>query len=523
MSGTTDSNRKTARTGAGVALRTWNLLQKMRCGRPASRAWLGVALITMTSLLLPQVATAAPSAPAVASPRTGEHVAASLVPVTGTVDGSTVLVRVQEGATVLADTGVSSGGFEVLVPLPDGPHTLAVRARDSGGTFGPAASVSFVVDTAPPAPPVIGAPADGSVVGATPVRIDGTGEPGATLRVTDESTSAIYQTAVDVLGNWAVDAPLSNGAHRLNARAVDTAGNVSSQTPTVSVTVDTVAPLAPTIALPSAGAWTNKTMIQIAGFAEPGGTLRLEEGSLLAQLTVLGDGSWQTTQTFTAGPHTLTARVWDAAGHPSPATTRSFTIDLTPPMEPVIVTPAEGALLSPSETTIAGTGEPGADVFVLRGEIVIGIATVGANTNWFMRVTSPAGPNELRARQRDRAGNFGPYSPMRRFTVDDQPPVVTITSADNQIFFPGQLPEIKGFATDNLGVDDIRLDFYDLAGRGVMSSQAICDLCPSGTLVQWRSSQTPLAGRFVVKVYANDRVGNRSLEKSIVITVVRTP
>ena len=43
-------------------------------------------------------------------------------------------------------------------------------------------------------------------------------------------------------------AVLANGSHSLTATATDVAGNVSSASATLAVTVDTVAPVAPTIA-----------------------------------------------------------------------------------------------------------------------------------------------------------------------------------------------------------------------------------------------------------------------------------
>jgi large repetitive protein len=384
---------------------------------------------------------------------------------------------------------------------------------------------SWMLPSSPHAPstPTVTSPVTGSTLSTTPVRFDGAADPGVTVRLQVSPSGATYETTATPSGSWQRDLPLPNGSHGVRAVAIDQSNIESAPSALIEVVVDTVAPAAPHIGTPAEGSATNQTLVRFSGLAEPGATLRLDEGSTLATLTVNGDSTWSVQLPMSVGPHTVTARVWDAAGHPSPATVRRFTVDLEAPGAPEILTPSEGALLSPSDTLIAGRGEPGADIFINRGALTIATVTAASDGTWFTRIVSASGSNEIHARQRDRAGNFGPISPIRRYTVDDQLPVVQITTPDNQVFLPGQTPLIAGVATDNIGVQDVRVDFYDLIGRGIQGVKAICDLCPTGSSVEWRTNQTPVAGRFVVKVYANDRVGNRSFEQSIVITVVRAP
>lgn len=433
----------------------------MRPRRAARQAVSGVAIIAMTSLLLPQVATAAPAAPAI--------------------------TPLHAGAGLAAPVGI-----------------------------GPASPEA-------PATPSISSPTSGATVSATPVRFEGSAEPSVVVRLEVSPSGANYETTTSPTGSWQIDIPLANGSHSVRAVAIDGSNIQSSPSPSIDVVVDTVAPAAPFIGTPAEGSATNQTLVRFSGLAEPGSTLYLDEGSTLASLTVNGDSTWSIQLSMAIGAHAVTARVFDAAGHPSPATVRRFTVDQQAPIEPEILIPTEGALLAPSDTLIAGRGEPGADIFVTRGALTIATVTVASDGTWFTRIISPTGANEIRARQRDRAGNFGPFSPVRRYTVDDQAPVVQITTPDNQVFLPGQTPLIAGTASDNIGVQDVRVDFYDLIGRGIQSVKAICDLCPTAADIGWRTSQTPFVGRFVAKVYANDRVGNRSVEQSIVITVLRAP
>ncbi|MBJ7301210.1 Ig-like domain-containing protein, partial [Marinobacter salarius] len=76
----------------------------------------------------------------------------------------------------------------------------------------------------------------------------GTAEPGSTVSIdTDGDGTADYTLEADVDGRWSVtpDAPLADGTD-VSVTAIDEAGNTSDP---VTMTVDTVAPNAPTLAL----------------------------------------------------------------------------------------------------------------------------------------------------------------------------------------------------------------------------------------------------------------------------------
>ncbi len=48
-----------------------------------------------------------------------------------------------------------------------------------------------------------------------------------------------------------------------------------------------------------------------------------------------------------------------------PSNTNTFTVDLTPPPAPVVVTPANGSVTSDNTPTYSGTAEPGSTVTVI--------------------------------------------------------------------------------------------------------------------------------------------------------------
>lgn len=490
--------------------------------RDGARAWAAAAIASLT--LLPLAAHAAPAMPVVLTPDDGALLSSSTIEITGTVDGSTTVVQVLEASSVIASTGVSGGHFIAEVALPDGPHTLAVRPRDANGIAGPDAALTVTIDTVAPAAPVITAPLNGDLLAHSPIVIEGTAEPGATVSVRDAATGSRFDGIANPSGVFSISAALGDGPRSVTATATDPAGNQGTPSAARSFTIDTRAPAPPTVTQPPAGARRNVASIIVAGIAEPNATITIEEGTLLTTVTVAGDSTWSTTLTFGEGDHTLTLRSRDLAGHVSALVTRSFAVDLTSPDPPVILNPLQGSVVGPANVLVRGRSEPESSIAIQRGGVQIATATTDLSGNWETVIQAPAGTNEIRARARDVAGNLGAFSSIRSFVVDGTAPELTITTATGQIVLPGQPVRIEGTASDEFGVDRIDLGFYNLLGRGVGSIRAICPQCPTGKFVQWRADPPPdLIGRFVVKVYAVDRVGNRSFEQELTITIIGVP
>src|SRR5207247_2226967 len=125
---------------------------------------------------------------------------------------------------------------------------------------------------------------------------------------------------------------LANGTHGITATATDAAGNAGVASTAYSVTVDAIAPAAPTgLSLDSTtdsgtkgDGITNFTQLKIDGTAEVGSTVTLYDSN---GTTVLGTGVANattgafsiTTSTLSSGTHTVTARATDAAGNVSAA------------------------------------------------------------------------------------------------------------------------------------------------------------------------------------------------------------
>jgi uncharacterized repeat protein (TIGR01451 family) len=377
------------------------------------------------------VDTVAPAAPVIVTPAEGAGVNDNTPVISGTAEpGSTVTVM--EGATVLC-TAVTDGSGNwsctPTTPLSDGSHTISATATDEAGNVSDPATRSFTVDTIAPAAPVIVTPAEGAVVSDNTPVISGTAEPGSTVTVMEGAT--LLCTAVtDVSGNWSCvpTTPLSDGLHTISATATDEAGNVSDPA-TRSFTVDTIAPAAPVIVAPAEGAVVSDNTPTISGTAEPGSTVTVMEGATFlctAVTDVCGNWSCVPTTPLSDGLHTISATATDEAGNVSDPATRSFTVDTIAPAAPVIIVPAEGAVISDTTPTISGNAESGSTVTVMEGATVLCTAVTNSSGIWSCVPSTPLseGVHTISATATDEAGNVSDPA-TRSFIIQ-----VTLPDAD---------------------------------------------------------------------------------------------
>ena len=368
------------------------------------------------------VDTMAPAAPTINTPTNG-------APVSGTGEaGATVTVTTPSGATCTT-TVLANGTWSCsLSPSPVDGEDITADQTDPAGNTSPPTTVPGGVDTSAPAAPVVTAPADGSIGNDNTPTVTGTAEPGATVTVTGPLGETCTAVA-DINGDWSCEiAPaLAEGANQLDVTATDDAGNTSPAT-MVNITVDTIAPAAPTIGTPTNGA-------PVFGNGEPGATVTVTTPSgATCTTTVLGDGTWSCT--LSPSPvdgEDITADQTDPAGNTSPPTTVNGGVDVSAPAAPVVTAPADGSIGNDNTPTVTGTAEPGAAITVTGplGETCSTVADI--NGDWSCEVF-PAlaeGANQLDVTATDVAGNVSPAT-MVNITVDTVAPAApTINTPTN--------------------------------------------------------------------------------------------
>jgi hypothetical protein len=144
-----------------------------------------------------------------------------------------------------------------------GSDTLKLRVTDAAGNDGTAHSQAYVLDTSGPSTP--GTPVldsasdsgasngDGITSDTTPT-FTGSADIGSIVSIYDGAT--LLGTAVAGAGGWSfTSGVLGSGSHLITAVASDTAGNTSAASGALSITIDTVAPAATSVAVPASGTY----------------------------------------------------------------------------------------------------------------------------------------------------------------------------------------------------------------------------------------------------------------------------
>ena len=251
-----------------------------------------------------------------------------------------------------------------LTSLGEGTHTFQVRAVDSAGNRdGSPDSRSWKVDTIAPLKPTVTSPANNTSTSNNKPTFSGTAEASSLISIYDGTNTTPIGTATTTAGgSWSFTptTALSQGLHTIKIKAKDAAGNTGQAT-ILLITIDTTAPLKPTITSPVTGSTTNNNKPTISGTAELSSTVLIFDGSTPYGTTTAastGTGAWSftpspTSTALTDGSHTFTAKAKDAAGNTGPASTAVIvTIDTIAPPKPTITSPVTGTTTNNNKPTI---------------------------------------------------------------------------------------------------------------------------------------------------------------------------
>lgn len=418
--------------------------------------------------------------PVIATPADGSTTGDQTPTITGTgLPGATVTVT--EGDLTLGTATVDPDGNWSLTPedpLSIGLHTISAIQAIDGSTSNPSNPVSFTVaDQTPPDPPVIQTPTDGSSTNDTTPTIGGTAEPGSVVTVIIDGEE-VGTAPVDSEGNWSFEPTeeLAEGPHEITATATDDAGNTSDPSDPVTVTVDTEAPGAPTITNPEDGSVISDTTPTITGTGEAGATVTvLLDGVQIGTAPVDDDGNWElpVESELPDGSHVITATQADEAGNVSDPVTSQFAIDTAAPAAPILVTPANGSIITDPTPTVSGTAEPGSTVVVTTADgTELGEAVVDGAGNWsFDSIELADGQYAISAIAIDAAGNESPQSNTNTFTIDSTAPAApVITAPEDGETINDPTPTITGTgeagATVEVSIDGVLVGTTVVNGDG---------------------------------------------------------
>ncbi|SED91196.1 Ig-like domain-containing protein [Bradyrhizobium erythrophlei] len=230
-------------------------------------------------------------------------------------------VQIFDGSSKVGTAVTDSTGkwSFVAANLTDRVHSFTAKTADQSGNVTSSTALMVTVDTTTPATPSIASftPDSGTIgdgiTNQNHVTLNGTAEASSTVQIFD-GTTQIGTVVADKTGSWSfATATLSDGNHAFTAKAMDVAGNVSSASTSLTVTIDTVAPVMPVVVsfTPAQSA--------VAGTAEAGATIALYDGT-----TLIGSGKAKSDDTWSinvgspsSDTHSFSATATDAAGNTS--------------------------------------------------------------------------------------------------------------------------------------------------------------------------------------------------------------
>ena len=245
--------------------------------------------------------------------------------------GATVSVYVGE-TPICAERADGSGSWSCCPSeaFPDGAYLLQARVSDaSGHASGASAARALVVDTTPPAAPVLEQP-------VSPTRkrqplLSGTAEAGSSVAVADAASGeTICRAIASAAGMFRCSAPaaLIAGEHRLTAIATDQAGNVSLPAQPVGVMISDTVPPSPTIDSPANGTELELRRPVIAGTTLPGTLVEVSVDGVVYVAQMAGNGQWTLLPPadLPVGTHQISASATDPGQNVSDPTSSQFAI-----------------------------------------------------------------------------------------------------------------------------------------------------------------------------------------------------
>ena len=530
---------------ADSASTSWSLVQPLPALAEGSHSFWARAtnsLGTPSSNSIPisfTVDTLPPDPPSFSAPAGGSTINLTRPIYSGTAEpGSTVSVFLDAATTAIGTTPCSSSGnWSLAQPEPalgNGPHTVRAKATDSIGHTGAEASISFTVNSTPPAPPNVDVPANGYVSPTALPSYSGTKVTGTTVTVFVDGVPVGSTPSADSAStSWSLVQPLpalAEGSHSFWARATNSLGTPSSNSIPISFTVDTLPPEQTTILAPANNSRTNVTRPIYSGTAEPGSTVSV---FLDAATTAIGttpcssSGNWSLAQPEPAlgnGPHTVRAKATDSIGHTGAEASISFTVDASPPTPPSVIAPANGYVSPTALPSYSGTKVAGTTVTVFVDGVPVGStpSADSASTSWSLQQPLPAlaeGSHSLWARATNSLGTPSVNSIPTAFTVDTLPPGLPSFSAPtNNSTINLNRPIYSGTAEPS-SIVSVSLD-----GSSSPIGTTLCSSSGSWSLAHPLALTALIEGSHSLSAKATDAAGNTAGSTvSISFTVDTSP
>ncbi|MCJ7434447.1 MAG: Ig-like domain-containing protein, partial [Anaerolineales bacterium] len=414
------------------------------------------------------------------------------------------------GLAVL-DYSLDNAGYIVYsgpITLPDGAHTMTLRARDRAGNQNTTTQLINVDTTTPLIDLSVNGTPGANDWYVSDILVSGAGS---------DSTSGLasFEYAVDG-GAWTPytdPLPYSEGQRAVQFRAADQAGN-TIVTPMQTYMVDTSTPSL-NLALsgtPGTNGWYTSNVQAVPSASDSVSGLALLEYAL-------DGGEWTTytnTLTFTDGIHTLGLRAFDAAGNLNQQEQKIYVDTITPQIKlPVDGTPGAGGWYISNIQVNASSSDGGSGISAFEYSL-----DDGAWTSYINLLPYAEGQYRLAFRAIDMAGNVT-ITPAQNLWVDTTPPEIQMPDT----LKPGRTEYYKVLdAGSEVGgtrvvIQDGQERYPKVAwGDGELKAVFTGEIFWDG---RFADGIVAPAGDYYVTVKAHDQAGNES-EATSVITVANS-
>ena len=408
-------------------------------------------------------------------------------------EAATIITLYRDGVAVATRTG--AGNITDPGPVADGVHVYNDRQVDLAGNVGPlSASTSITVDTVaparPPSPTLL--PADDSgtlgdnITNVASPRLFGSAEPNGLILLIDASGTVVGQSPVDAKGNYTVQPsfPLSNGTYALRVEDEDIAGNISTPSLSLTLTIQATPPAAPTISLVQADdsgtvgdGITNVVRPRLTGNATPG---------LLVDILDVRAFAY-------AGP---------ALPIPDNAGQAAATLDVESPLYPSVA-PGLGTVIAGVTVTVnithPRTSDLELDLVSPSGTTVVLALNRGVGANFINTTFSDRASLPIAAGVAPFGGTYRPEQPLSALVGRSPAGVWTLVARDT---VTGQLGTINSFA---LSVSTVLIPAVPAAESGTYLTKPLADLPPL---------------TYSLEARASDLAGNSSLSAPLALTIL---
>jgi len=416
---------------------------------------------TGPAALTPDLLTASDTGSSATDNVTNDTTPTITIPGQATGDVITVTATKAGSTNVVCSYTVGASTNCTLGTLADGTWSITATVLDLAGNTGTTQALSITVDTSTPAAPTLpdlvaasdtgSSNTDNSTSDGTPA-ISATGVADGdrvTVTATKGATTVTCTYTAGVAPSCDLPA-LSDGTWSITTTATDPAGNTSSASPPLSISVNTVAPTQPSapdlLAASDTGASStdNVTRDDTPAVTVPGAT-----SGYIVTLTATRTGVPDVSCTYTAGTQsscdlaTLSEGTWSVTG----TVTNDFGLasPASTPLSILVQTTAPSAPSAPDMAVSSDSGTSSSDDItndntplinlpgLTNGDSITITATKGGSTVTCTYVASPSstgcslptladGTWTITATQTDLAGNASPASAPLSIDIDTTAP-----------------------------------------------------------------------------------------------------